>query len=152
MEKISPDQVIEQIVRKDPRYPLDAYHFVRAALDFTVKQHKKDLVRGRPATGPQHVTGKQLLEGIRRYALHEYGPLTLTLLNHWNIRTTEDVGEIVFNMVEMQILNRTETDSREDFKNGYDFNQAFRAPFEPAGPCSPDLQQPPRKFGSPRAS
>ena len=82
----------------------------------------------------QHITGKELLDGIREYALQQFGPLAYTVLKHWNLCKCEDIGNMVFNMVDMQILKKTEHDSREDFKGGYDFEEAFRRPFEP--PCS----------------
>ena len=127
MQRPSIDEAIEQIVKKDPRYPVEAYHFVREALDFTVKQFRKE------AIGPEHhVSGKELLTGVRQFALQEYGPLACTVLNYWNLWRCEDIGEIVFNMVSLRILKTTDKDSREDFRNGYDFEEAFRKPFEPS--------------------
>lgn len=127
MQKISIDQAIEEILRNDTRYHHDAYEFIREALDFTIKQHKKS-----NAGKERHINGKELLEGVRLYALDQYGPLACTVLQSWNICRCEDVGEIVFNMVDMSILKTTETDSREDFKKGFDFKEAFRRPFEPS--------------------
>jgi uncharacterized repeat protein (TIGR04138 family) len=80
----------------------------------------------------RHVTGQQLLAGIRDYALNEYGPMALTLFHEWGVQRGEDFGEIVFNMVENHLLAKTKKDSREDFKEGYDFDEAFRQPFLPA--------------------
>jgi uncharacterized repeat protein (TIGR04138 family) len=57
--------------------------------------------------------------------------MALTVLNEWGIKCCEDFGDIVFNMVEFQLLGKTEQDSREDFKGGYDFEEAFRKPFLP---------------------
>jgi uncharacterized repeat protein (TIGR04138 family) len=86
---------------------------------------------------PRHVSGQELLAGIREFALAEFGPMAKTVLNSWGITRTEDFGEIVFNMVEIGLLGRTDKDSREDFANGYDFEEAFRKPFLPSGkPCS----------------
>lgn len=106
---------IEEIVEKDKRYRVDAYEFVMQALWFTQKELKR---KG-------HVTGKELLEGIREFGLQEYGPMTRTVFQHWGVRTTEDFGEVVFNMVENGLLGKTDKDSREDFKNVYDFDEAF---------------------------
>jgi uncharacterized repeat protein (TIGR04138 family) len=72
-----------------------------------------------------HVSGRELLEGIREFGLEQYGPMTLTVFQHWGIRTTEDFGEIVFNLVENGLLKKTEEDSRADFKNVYDFKEVF---------------------------
>src|SRR6185503_889959 len=101
----------------------------REALDHTQK------ITGKPAKddAQRHVSGQQLLDGIREYGLLQYGPMTMTVLNEWGIRRCEDFGEIVFNMVENSLLAKTEQDSREDFKGCYDFVEAFRRPFLPAG-------------------
>ena len=124
MNAVHFEELIEKIVEKDPRYTRDAYLFLREALDFTQKKFvKKGEVR--------HVSGKELLEGIRDYALTQYGPMTMMVLEACGIRATDDIGEIVFNMVEFNVLAKTEEDSLEDFKDVYDFTEAFRKPFEP---------------------
>lgn len=117
-------ELMQNILRSDPRYTADAYAFVRASLDFTVRQ----------LDTPRHIDGKELLIGIRDFALKEFGPMALTVLADWGITRTEDVGEIVFNLVENGLLGKTEEDSRADFANGYDFNEVFRRPFEPGSP------------------
>lgn len=123
------DEVLEQIAQKDPRFHRDAYHFLREALDYTQKAISK-ANRGKF----RHVTGQELLAGIRAYALQQYGPMALTLFNEWGIRRCEDFGELVFNLVEHGVLSKTETDSRADFQGGYDFEEAFRKPFLPTRP------------------
>ncbi len=127
MHGINFDEVLDQIVARDARYTREAYIFVREALDHTQK------IVGKPTRDdlPRHVTGQQLLAGIREYALQQYGPMALTVLQESGICRCEDFGEIVFNMVENSLLAKTEQDSREDFKGGYDFDEAFRAPFVP---------------------
>jgi uncharacterized repeat protein (TIGR04138 family) len=90
--------------------------------------HKK-AERGRM----RHVSAAELLEGIRVYALQEYGPMALTVLRQWGLNSTEDVGEVVFNLVESGKLGKTEVDRRLYFANGYDFAEAFAAPFQPRG-------------------
>lgn len=127
MEKISTEQAIEAIIEKDPRYPREAYEFVRESLDCTIRLFRKDAV-GKE----RHVTGKELLEGLRRHALDQFGPLAHTVLTSWNLRAGEDVGEIVFNMVNARVLSKTDRDKREDFQNGYDFEETFKRPFEPS--------------------
>jgi uncharacterized repeat protein (TIGR04138 family) len=127
MKKVNFEEALEQILREDPRYDEHAYLFLREALDFTIKLLKK------PEEGPaRHVTGAELLEGIRQYALQEYGPMARTVLGRWGIRRCEDFGEIVFNLVGKGILGRTEQDRKEDFAGGYDFEKAFSEPFRPA--------------------
>ena len=79
----------------------------------------------------RHVSGQELLDGIREFALKQYGPMTQLVLQEWGIYRCEDFGEIVFNMIDYQILKKTSNDSREDFKGGYEFNDAFKKPFQP---------------------
>ena len=135
------DETIARILQKDPRYQHDAYQFVREALDYTQKMLSKGAKsEPRQATAEplsegkiRHVTGQELLAGIRACALDQFGPMSLIVLQEWGVRSSEDFGEIVFNMVENNLLAKTKNDSREDFKGGYDFHQAFRQPFLPAG-------------------
>jgi uncharacterized repeat protein (TIGR04138 family) len=129
MQKQSFIEAIEEIVQKDPRFDRDAYLFVREGLDFTVKMLKKN-----PSGPPshRHVTGQELLDGLRQFALEQFGPMSKTVLEQWGIKQCEDFGDIVFNMVEKGILGKTEQDSREDFKGGYSFDEAFVKPYRPA--------------------
>ena len=125
MHEVTFEEALELIQAKDPRYAVDAYAFVRDALDHTQKSiGKEQRVR--------HVTGQELLAGIRDFGLSQFGPMTLTVLEEWGIRSCQDFGEIVFNMVEIGLLAKTEKDSRADFAEGYDFYEAFRKPFLPA--------------------
>ena len=118
-------QTVAEICARDPRYTAESYYFVREALDFTVKTLKK------PIEGPdRHVTGQELIEGIRQYILQEFGPMALTVLRTWGIQRTEDFGEIVFNLVESGKLGKTDKDNRGDFANGYDFFETFGKPYE----------------------
>jgi uncharacterized repeat protein (TIGR04138 family) len=128
MQAASFEEAIEQIAAQDLRYHREAYSFLREALDHTQK------ITGKPPKKNEvrHVSGQELLNGIREYALHQFGPMTLTVLEEWGIKRCEDFGEIVFNMVESKLLAKTEQDSREDFRSGYDFHDAFRKPFLPS--------------------
>lgn len=119
-------ETVFDICKKDPRYNPDAYFFLVEALDVTVK----DIRKNQPDHG-RHVTGKELLEGIKTYALDEFGPMAFTVFSEWGLHTTQDFGEIVFNLVESGRLGKTETDSREDFKDVFSFEDAFLLPFEP---------------------
>lgn len=126
MQEINFDEMLNDIVERDPRFAREAYHFLREALDFTQKlicKENRGTVR--------HVTGQELLDGLRQYALQQFGPMTMTVFEEWGVRNCHDFGELVFNMVENGLLARTEQDSREDFQNGYDFTEAFRKPFWP---------------------
>ena len=125
MHEANFDEGIEGIVAKDPRYRRDAYTFVRDALDYTQKTTSPKREEG------LHVTGQELLAGIRDYTLAHFGPMAITVLEDWGITRCEDFGEIVFNIVEAGLFSKTDTDSRADFQNGYDFEDAFRKPFLP---------------------
>jgi uncharacterized repeat protein (TIGR04138 family) len=120
------DEILNAVLAKDPRFHRDAYLFLREALDYTQKR----LHQGKKVV-PRHVTGQELLQGIREYALAQFGPMTLTLFAFWGVCRCEDFGQIVFNLVDAQLLSKTEQDSPKDFEGVYDFAEAFRKPFLP---------------------
>jgi uncharacterized repeat protein (TIGR04138 family) len=134
MQKIGFAEALDSIVAADPRYTRDAYVFLRDALDYTTKQQKK--VKGATV---RHVAGPELLEGVRQYALKEFGPMVLTVFSSWGIRCCEDIGHMVFNLIGAGIFGKTEEDSIEDFKSVYDFQEAFVNPFKPQSPVLPKL-------------
>ena len=103
MHEVSFEEALAKIQAKDPRYHREAYLFVREALDHTQKTIGKD-ARGRI----RHVTGQELLVGIREFALQQFGPMAKTVLEEWGIRCCQDFGEIVFNMIEVGWLAKTE--------------------------------------------
>lgn len=130
MQQNSFDDVLDRMVEQNPRYHRDAYMFLREALDFTQKTvGKANKNKSRDGT---HITGQELLNGIREYALALYGPMTITVLEEWGITSCEDFGNMVFLMIENNLLRKTEQDRREDFKNGYSFDEVFRKPFRPS--------------------
>ena len=128
MHKQNFAEAVDEILRKDSRYDRDSYYFVREGLDFTLKMLKKS---AHAQQAHRHVSGQELLEGLRRYALDEFGPMAKTVLDHWGVRKCADFGEIVFNLVEKGVLGKTEQDRLEDFKSGYDFDEAFVKPYRP---------------------
>jgi uncharacterized repeat protein (TIGR04138 family) len=127
MQKIGFAEALESVVANDPRYQRDGYIFLRDALDFTTKQQKK--IKG---VSVRHVTGPELLDGVRRYALKEFGPMVMTVFDSWGIHSCEDIGHMVFNLIGAGVFGKTEQDSIKDFKNVYDFDEAFVKPFAPA--------------------
>jgi uncharacterized repeat protein (TIGR04138 family) len=137
MKRVDFHNALDEILKRDSRYDRDAYFFVRDGLDHTLKLRKKS------AQGAErHVSGQELLEGIRSYALQQFGPLTRTVLEHWGVKRCEDFGEIVFNMVEKGVLSKTDNDTRDDFKGGYDFEEAFEKPFRPTRVNRPSARPP----------
>src|SRR5438132_12328757 len=131
MQKIGFAEALDSILASDPRYGRDAYVFLRDALAFTTKQQKK--IKG---VSVRHVTGPELLDGVRRYALKEFGPMVMTVFDNWGIHSCEDIGRIVFNLIGAGVFGKTEEDSIEDLKNVYDFEESFVKHFTPRKPAS----------------
>ena len=114
---------LEQVLAKDPRYKAEAYVFVHDALGHTWARLDQR----------RHVTGRELLEGIRDLALQHYGPMAKAVLNSWGVKTTDDFGAIVFNLVDSGLLSKTEEDHIEDFHDVYDFDDAFVRTYDISG-------------------
>ena len=138
MQQLNFEDVLNKMVEQNPRYHRDAYLFLREALEFTQKaigKSNKNQVR--------HITGQELLNGIREYALAVFGPMTTTVLEEWGIKSCEDFGNMVFQMIENNLLRKTDQDRPEDFKNGYSFEEAFRKPFLPSAkaPAAPTIPE-----------
>ncbi|MCX5681299.1 MAG: hypothetical protein NT079_03360 [Candidatus Omnitrophica bacterium] len=109
------DTVLDTICHSDPRYKREAYEFVMEALNYTQKRFRRS----------KHVTGEELLVGIRQLLQRKFGLMALTVLDHWGVKSTEDFGHLVFNLVSHKILSKTEEDTIESFRNGYDFREVF---------------------------
>jgi uncharacterized repeat protein (TIGR04138 family) len=118
------DQVmaIMELLRKDQRYHLDAYQFVRESLAYaqSVMKMTPQPGEGEEGKSDQHLTGQQLCQAIREYAVEQYGYLAKTVLNSWGIHTTSDFGEIVYNLIRIKEMRKSKTDRREDFDDQYD--------------------------------
>jgi uncharacterized repeat protein (TIGR04138 family) len=106
---------IHKIVKADRRYRAEAYSFIMEALAFTQKRFERE----------RHVTGEELLVGIKELALKKFGPFALTIFHCWGIRSTEDMGSIVFNLVDSGILGKEEKDSIDSFLDGFDLEDTF---------------------------
>jgi uncharacterized repeat protein (TIGR04138 family) len=118
--------VLEEVVRRDPRYAYEAYEFVFAAL-----AHSQKLL-GRQPRDPEsdkeeshHVSGPELLAGVRDLALREFGLMARTVFRHWGINKTADFGEIVFNLIEHNLMSKTDQDNRQDFADVFDLDEAL---------------------------
>lgn len=114
-----------QVRRRDRRFARNSYEFVLDALDHTMVELGRD---GKVGEG-RHVGGRELLEGIRALAAEQFGPMASLVFSRWGINSTKDFGEIVFNLVEAGLLSRRPEDSRFDFADGYDFEEAFSEMF-----------------------
>ncbi len=126
MQKPAFHETIEKVVAHDGRYSREAYSFLREALEFTQKRRRKAR-----AAATTHVSATELLDGFREYSLQQFGPMGLTVLEHWGICSTGDVGCMVFNLIEAGVFGRSDDDRPEDFENGFNFEEAFAAPFRP---------------------
>jgi uncharacterized repeat protein (TIGR04138 family) len=121
------------VLTGDPRYSIHAYAFVFEALEYTknLKRRAQHRARGTASasSATRHVTGRELCEGARRFALEQYGLLALTVLRQWGLCSTSDLGEIVYNLIASGDLEKTPSDSRADFNNVFDFEDVFRRGF-----------------------
>ncbi len=119
------DLAVKEVCAKDARYSPDAYQYLREVLDFTVKRIME-------AEGqPRHVSGEELMLSFRDYTLQEFGPMSHSLLKEWGLKKTLDVGEMVFNLIDVGEFSKEDGDSLNDFKLIYSFKDAFDAPFLP---------------------
>lgn len=132
MQPVNFDEALEQVLARDPRYARDAYFFLREALDYTQKAISK-ANQGKL----RHVTGQELLGGIRDFALAQFGPMTLTVFHEWGVTRGEDFGEMVYNLIDQGVFSKHDTDTRTDFAGLYDFEEVFRKPFLPSAKLAP---------------
>lgn len=115
------EERLKQVVARDGRYHINAYRFVYEALDYTVKQLEKK----------RHISGRELLEGLKNLAIEQFGGLAVMVFDVWGVRKTADFGAIVFNLVEADLMSRSEDDCREDFEGVYEFREVFRIDAKP---------------------
>ena len=106
---------------RDRRYARNAYYFILDALDYTIEE----LGRHREVGEARHVGGREVLEGSRELAASQFGPMAQIVFERWGIQRTEDIGEVVFNLIEIGLLSQRPEDTRLDFMNGFDFRHAF---------------------------
>ena len=133
-----------QLLREDPRYKFEAYQFVREALGYaqeTLKmgREQEETPAKKEADDPEsvsahHITGQQLCEAIRQYAVDQYGFLAKVVLNSWGINSTSDFGEIVYNLIRIGFMKKSAHDRRADFDGVYDFDEVFCVGFKIALP------------------
>lgn len=131
-------EAVARLCARDRRYAPGAYLFLHEGLMRTLKNVQEKEKK------PRQISGAELSAGLREYALDQYGPLAMTVLGRWGLRTTRDFGEIVFRLLEAGLLGKTEEDKIEDFDDLFDFDAAFRAPFRPKS------SRRPRKLPAPK--
>lgn len=112
------EMMLALIVASDPRYAKAAYLFVQVGL---ARAQKMFWEPGKPG----HISGAQVLEGLRELAIESYGKRAKAQLNSWGVFKCEDFGEIVFNLVEARLLAKQERGTKADFQGGYNFDTAF---------------------------
>lgn len=137
---LDPKHPLAELIKRDRRFPLDAYVFVFEALNYAQNElgMGKDAVPDTPLdpedvpdepAPERHVTGQELCEAIRRYSIEQFGLMARVVLQSWNIKRTSDFGDIVFNLIEINQFRKTKEDRREDFNDVYDFRTAFETEF-----------------------
>jgi uncharacterized repeat protein (TIGR04138 family) len=109
------DEILGRLQERNPRFHPKAYLFVLSALQSVMDGLDR----------PRHIAGGELVRGVRDLALTRFGPLARTVLEHWGIHSTEDMGEVVFALVECGVLVKQDEDRREDFRNVFDFEETF---------------------------
>jgi len=109
------DEILDELRERNPRFHTKAYFFVLAALHSVIRE----------LDGPRHISGQELVEGVRSMALERFGPMAGTVLQHWGIHASEDIGRVVFALVEQGVLVKQDEDRPEDFVDVLDFDEAF---------------------------
>lgn len=109
------EEMLEELQERNPRFHGKAYLFLLSALHRVMESLDQ----------PRHISGRELAESVRELALQRFGPLARTVLEHWGIHATEDLGDIVFTLVDLGVLIKQEEDDREDFRGVFDFEEAF---------------------------
>ncbi len=126
MEKVQFDVAVKSITKQDRRFEADGYHFLKDALDHTIKALRNDeLIEHR------HVSGAELLEGVVEFALERFGPMAVAVLESWGIRQGDDVGAMVFNLIEVGAFGKSEDDAPSDFSGVMNLQDELLAPYRP---------------------
>ena len=127
-DKPTKEKSVQQVVEDLGVYPPEAYAFVQQGLSFTVQK-----LHGKKKDDPKanrHVSGQNLCDGLRELALNQWGRLARTVLRRWNITCTLDFGRIVFAMVDAGLMQKTDEDTLEDFRNVFDFRAALENEYQ----------------------
>ena len=117
-EVFDPDLLLDGVIERDPRYAREAYLFVQRALHYYRERY------GGGGEGG-HIAGAELLRGVRELGVEEFGPMARVVLNHWGVRAGEDVGEIVYNLIDVGLMKKTAEDKKEDFSGIMRFDESL---------------------------
>lgn len=109
------DGIMERILAREPRFSESAYLFVLSALEFCQTRLPER----------RHISGRELAVACRDLALERYGVMARPVLEHWGVRATSDLGDIVFTLVELGMLISQPSDTRDEFLAVFDFDRAF---------------------------
>ena len=131
----NPLQAMQELLAEDTRYKLEAYQFIREALQFAQENLDRIPPADPSADFPEdeagrHLTGQQLSEACRLYAVAQFGYLAQTVLASWGLHSTGDFGELVYNLIRIEQMRKSDSDRREDFDDVFDFATAFEPEFE----------------------
>ncbi|MFT3991901.1 MAG: hypothetical protein QM680_10880 [Luteolibacter sp.] len=126
MQAMQFEQSVISILKREPRFDPHAYFFLKDALDFTLKRMTES-----GDNSSSHVSGPQLLAGFRDLALQQFGPMASTLMQEWGVRKCQDVGDMVFHLIEEQVFGKQDSDRREDFSEVFPFEESLTAPYLP---------------------
>jgi uncharacterized repeat protein (TIGR04138 family) len=128
---------LKKLAEADGRYSPEAFELIFECLGATVSYVKTGKIKAiAPYSDSRstkndktdfHISGRELLEGFKLFVIEQYGDMAMLLLQRWGLRSTEDVGEIVFLLCENNLMNRREDDTREEFADGFKFSDVFNA-------------------------
>ena len=113
----SAEQKFRRLLEKHNEYDPEAYNFIYEVLDYTKNEKAKE--------GTIHVTAHELLKGFLFYTIEQFGCLAQTVLNEWGVKTTNDIGEIVYNLIEYDLMGKQPSDRKEEFNNFYNLKEVF---------------------------
>ena len=127
MQAMQFEQSVVSILKRDKRFDPHAYFFLKDALDYTLKR-----IAESNGGAARHVSGPELLIGFRDFALEQFGPMASTLMSEWSVRKCQDVGDMVFHLIEEQVFGKQDSDKKEDFSEAFDFEASMINPFLPS--------------------
>jgi uncharacterized repeat protein (TIGR04138 family) len=132
-------RAMDELLKRDPRFKIEAYAFVRDALSYA---QRTLMSQGSLSVDSQfaelddvedqsrHLTGQQLCEACRQHALEQYGYLAPLVLANWGLKSTSNFGDVVYNLIEIKHMRKSDADRREDFNDVFSFHDAFQPHFE----------------------